>query len=1102
MRIGILGPLEVADGERLVEVGGARLRALLTLLALEAGRVVPAERLIDDLWEANPPVGAPNALQSLVSRLRAALGNGRELIESRPAGYRLAVARSDIDAFDFETRVSRARRIGNPLSVAAELREALALWRGPALADVAGAPFAEGPIARLEGLWLAATEERIEADLALGRYTELIPELEALTATHRLREPLRGRLMRALYGAGRQADALSVYEDTKRALADTLGVDPSAELENIYLSVLRHDLALSPARPGSPPGQADPRPPLGEADPAPPGLMFDEPSTNLRAQLTSFIGRDTDLIRVGKLLGEGRLVTLTGPGGAGKTRLSMEAGQRLLDRVPDGVWLVELAPVTDPAEVPHAVLTVLGLREMVLITTPRARVAGVEVADPLDRLAAALAGKRLLLILDNCEHLIDAAARLADRLLAGCPGLRILATSREPLGITGESLWPVEPLALPHAEADAGEAMTYPAVRLLADRAVAVRPGFAVTSDNVAGVVRICRALDGMPLAIELAAARLRALSPEQIAARLDDRFRLLTAGSRTALPRHQTLRAVVEWSWDLLEDDERTLWRRLSIFAGGATVESAETVCSSDLDTLAVLVEKSLVIVTDGEGPSPGAGWPRYRMLETIRAYGLERLAEAGEEDRVRRAHAEYFLRLAETSEPRLRGREQISTLAELSAEHDNLHAALRWAIGTGDATLSMRLVSAIGWYWWLGGHRAEGNEIASEALALPGIVDDQTTAIACTLGAFTSFGGARDMEEVTGWMHRARDITQTLQDEPIHPVLRLLGPMLDLFQSGMDAEALLKLVPMFDDPDLWLRGMAHFLYGQVAINMGRVGGEDGAETHLDLALVTFRSLGDRWGRAFCLTAQAELVAWRGDHRRAVALYEESMGFLLELGTAEETPMLCIRLANSLWLLGERDRARELVATGSRIADRSGAPESLAIVNYQLGEFARREGRLEEARNHLDRALTLAADVAGPPQFRAMMASGRAYVDAAAGDIEGARLLHIEALRQALSALDAPIIAQTITGFADLAARHADFETAALLLGAGEGIRGMPDLSLSDEVRLLAECRAALGEDGFNAAADRGRGLSVDEVLTRLGVERPPLHHPLTQPM
>jgi predicted ATPase/DNA-binding SARP family transcriptional activator len=1065
VRIGILGPLEVADGKRLVEVGGARLRALLTLLALEAGRVVPVERLIDDLWEANPPAGAPNALQSLVSRLRAALGDGRGLIESRPAGYRLTMARSDIDAFDFESRVTRARHVGDPLIAAAELRDALALWRGPALADVAGAPFAEGPIARLEGLWLAATEERIEADLALGRYTELIPELEALTTTHLLREPLRGQLMRALYGAGRQADALAVYEDTKGALAEALGVDPSAELENIYLSILRHDTTLAPVRLVPPPLRS--------------ALPSEEPRTNLRAQLTSFIGRHTDLTRVGTMLGESRLVTLTGPGGAGKTRLSVEAGARQHDRMPDGVWLVELAPVTDPAEVVHAVLTVLGLRETVALAGSRSRVP-IEVTDPLDRLTAALADKRLALILDNCEHVIDAVAGLADRLLSTCPHVRILATSREPLAITGESLWPVEPLALPPLEADAGQALAYPAVALLADRAGAARPGFAVTGDNVADLVRICRALDGMPLAIELAAARLRALTPGQIAARLDDRFRLLTVGSRTALPRHQTLRAVVEWSWELLDEAERVLWRKLSIFAGGATVESVEAICAGDLDVLASLVDKSLVVATE-DG--------RYRMLETIRAYGMECLAEAGEEDLVRRAHAEYFMRMAETAEPRLRGRGQVATLAVLAAEHDNLHAALRWAITAGDATLAIRLVAGLGWYWWLRGHRAEGNELAAEALALPGIVEDHTTAVACTLSAFTSFGGPRDMEEVTGWMRRARDITQAIEAEPVHPVLRLLGPMLDLFQSGMDGEALVKLEPLLDEPDQWLRAMAHFMYGQVEINMGHT---DVPESYLEKALTGFRAIGDHWGSAFALASQAEMVSWRGDHHQAVAMYTESLGHLTGLGTTEETPMIYMRLANSLWLLGEKDRAAEFMAAGTRIAERALAPEGMATVHCQLGEFARREGRLDEAMAHLERGLALAADISGPPQFRAMMISIRAYIRAAVGDLEGARAEHVEALQQAVASFDAPVMAQVIIGFADLAVRREDFAEAVWLVGAAEGIRGLPDLSHLDEVRIRRECVAELGPQEYTAGLERGRAVTIDGVLARLGVDRP----------
>jgi predicted ATPase/DNA-binding SARP family transcriptional activator len=1079
VRIGILGPLEVRENGRPIEVGGARLRALLTLLALDAGRVVPAERLIGDLWEDSPPAGAANALQALVSRLRTAVG--RDRIDSHPAGYRLAVGLADVDAHDFADRVIQARRQDDPACRAAELRDALALWRGPALADVAGAPFADGPVARLEGLRLRALEERIEADLALCRYSELVPELEALTAVEPLREPLRGQLMRALYGAGRQADALAVFEDTKQALADALGVDPSRELEEIYLAVLRHELA------GPPPVE---QPDGSEAADAPWGRLPADPLTNLPAQLTSFIGRDTDLTRVGKLVDESRLVTLTGPGGAGKTRLSLESGSRLTDRMPDGVWLIELAPVVDPAEVPHAVLTVLGLREMALLTGTRGRVpAQGEYAEPLVRLAAALAGKRLLLLLDNCEHLIDAAARLAARLLADCPGVRILATSREPLGITGETLWPVEPLEPPPADVTAAEAMTYPAVRLLADRAAAARPGFAVTDDTVGDVVRICRALDGMPLAIELAAARLRVLPPDQVAARLDDRFRLLTGGSRTALPRHQTLRAVVDWSWDLLNEAERTLWRGLSIFAGGATLDSAEAVCGLPpdevLDVLIALVDKSLVIAS-GDG--------RYRLLETIRAYGLERLSESGDEDRVRRAHALHFLQLAEAAEPELRRSDQLKWFARLAAEHDNLHAALRCAISAGDASLATRLCASLGWYWWLRGHRAEGAEAAMATVAMPGLPPDLNTAMVYALAALTSVGTARDMEQIKSWFAKAYEISEAVGGGNRHPLLRAIDPFMDLFSTGNDSRALAKLTALFDDPDPWLRSFAHMMSGAVNINLGR---SADAEREFDIAVAGFREVGERWGTAFTLTARAEIAGWRGDHRSAVSLHEESMRLLAEIGTTEDSPQVRMRLAHELWLLGEHERAEQLITAAVRDAERSGAPETVAWVQYMLGELARRRGDLAEARLRYDRAVELVADVAtGPPHMSAVIASARGHIEAEEGHLDEARARHVEALTFAVSSTDGPVMAMAVTGFADLARRHGDANEATELLGAADRLRGAPDRSLVDMLRLIEELETALGKDAYAAAYRRGGELTLDDVLARLGIERPAPFH------
>ncbi|HYN96447.1 MAG TPA: BTAD domain-containing putative transcriptional regulator, partial [Pilimelia sp.] len=740
MRVGLLGPLEVHDeAGRAITVGGPRLRALLIRLALDPGRLVGAAALADAVWPTGPPPGAANALQALVSRLRRLLPPGA--LVSQPAGYLLAVEPWAVDAVRFEALAARGRAAASrdPLGAAAILREALALWRGAALVDVATADFARSPVARLTELRLSALEDRCAADLAAGAAPDVIPELRALVAAQPLRERSAGLLIRALASAGRPAEALAAYERCRAAFAETLGTEPSPALAALHLAVLRGEPPATAVADGAPVSAA-------------PGAGGGQ--GNLPAPLTTFVGRDHEVTRVAKLVAESRLTTLTGPGGAGKTRLATECARTALPDLPDGAWLVELAPILDPAEVPLAALSALGLRERPLLTGPTGRAAH-EDPDPVARLAVGIAGRHLLLVLDNCEHVIGAAAALADRLLARCPHLRVLTTSREPLGITGETLWPVEPLALPPADAPPGEALGYPAVRLLADRAQAVRPDFAVDDRTVRDVVTICRALDGMPLAIELAAARLRALPVREVAARLDDRFRLLTAGSRTARPRHQTLRAVVDWSWDLLDEAERALWRGLAVFAGGATVAAAERVCAGPglpaaevLDRLAALVDKSLVVaMPDG----------RYGMLETIRAYGLERLVEAGAEDALRRAHATAFLALAEELAAGLRGGEQLGCLARLTADHDNVHAALRWAIAAGDAALATRFAAALGWYWWLRGRRGEGADLAAMAFALTGPVPPAVAGLAYALAAMNVAGGRSDVARAHRWLTRA---------------------------------------------------------------------------------------------------------------------------------------------------------------------------------------------------------------------------------------------------------------------------------------------------------------------------------------------------------
>ncbi len=1060
----MLGPLEVQlDGGTAVRVAGARLRTLLIVLALEPGKLVPTARIVDAIWGDDPPAGVANALQALVSRLRRTLPGVS--VESLPAGYRLDVKPDAVDVARFERLAASGRSAlaEDPVSAARTLSEALQLWRGPALLDVADVEYFRGPVVHLTQLRLAATQDRIEADLRLGRGAELVTELTTLVAEHPLQERLAGLLMRALVAADRPAEALTVYAHTREALADQLGTDPSPALSDLHAALLRGEL------------DAAPPPPAPREDHA--------PRTNLRAGLTSFIGRDDDVVAIGTQLGEHRLTTLTGPGGSGKTRLATEVARTMVGRIPDGVWLVELASVADGADLPSAVLAAMDLRDA-LITRESAE-------DPVDRLAAALRPQAALLVLDNCEHVIDASATLADQLLGRCPRLRILATSREPLGITGEAVWPVEPLALPPADAAGANVMSYDAVRLLADRAQAARRGFTVTDDAAPTLVRICRALDGMPLAIELAAARLRTMSPPQLADRLDDRFRVLTGGSRTAVPRHQTLRAVVDWSWELLSDGERVLLRRLAVFAGGATVEAAERVCAGDgiaagqvLDLLAALTDKSL-LVTDA-----AAGAPRYRLLETIKAYGLERLDEAGERGGVRRAHTAYFTELAETAEPYLRRAEQLVWLRRLRADHDNINAALRGAIAADDAQTAMRLVVAAGWYWWLGGHKAEGIEMTIEALGIPGEVDDEVRATACAMVAYFTTAGLGDLRQAERWIRTAQQLAEGL-DHP-GPVLRYagtIGAALDivLHDGGFRWQA---LEPLLADDDPWVRA-------QTRLAHNRMLGPAEREADIEKALADFRTIGERWGICIALTVLADLAARRGDLSRALDYCEQAVALITEMGTVEDLVLIRAKQAQLYWLVGDAAGSTATMAQAARDAEHVGWPDALAMMAFFKADLARWSGDTTTARAELDRADAMLRDITVDPVFRAMVLDSLAYLDAANGDLDMAGARRAEALAVSLDSRDEQLMGQVLVGIADHAVRQGRPDEAARLLAASEAMTGGLDQSRPDAARVETAARAAVGEQELTeaiasvreelAAAAEGGALATVEAVRKL---------------
>ena len=1078
----MLGPLEVrTDGDpgEMIEVAGARLRVLLIMLALHPGRPVTASQLIDGLWADQAPAAAANALQALVSRLRRALPEA--VIESRPPGYQLKLDPRSTDIVRFEdlAAAGRAQLRDDPQAAAATLRQALALWRGSALPEVAVTDFGQAAIARLDERRLSTLEARVDADLRTGNTASLVAELEGLVIAHPMREPLAARLMRALHATGRRSAALEVYEQTRKRLVDQLGVEPSAEVAALHLQILRDEPPLEPG---------PKTPPLAPISPV------NHANTNLRAELTSFVGRDAELRQVAELLGAHRLITLTGPGGAGKTRLAVEAARGELAAMPDGVWLVELAPVTDPADVTSTVLSTLGLREQSLLNAsrPTAPWNSEEQADALGRLLGALAGRRTLLVLDNCEHLVAAAAALADRILAACPQVRIMATSREPLNITGEALCSVGPLTLPPDPAATSfsteRAVVHDSasVRLLTQRARAVMPGFEVTPDNAPAVATICRALDGMPLAIELAAARLRTMAPEQVAARLGDRFGLLSSGSRTAMPRHQTLRAVVDWSWDLLDDAERALWRRFSVFTGGATLEAAEQVCSGSglradqiLDLLTALADKSLLTVRhDPDGP-------RYRMLEIIRAYGQERLAEAGESGDTRDAHARYFTRLAEASLEPLRGAAQPEWLRKLSDDQDNLYAAIRGSVAAGDGPTAVRLAAALGWYWWLRSLRIEGSDLIAEALSTRG-ASGEDLAVAYAMGALLAADTPRGLR-APDWFARARELAARIPD-PDNPLLRLIGPISLMFgaagpgpaQPGAFDEAV-------EDPHPWVRTIALILRAHTALNLGR--SHTQAEEDFLAAARISGAGGDRWGQAAAVGGLAMVESWRGEHAAAVGHYREAEQLAAELGSTEDEVQFRLFLARELWLVGEREAARAELSQTQPEAERLGLPGLLAFAACTAGDLARLDGQPEMARTALLRARDLATLPHVAQQMRAVTATSLGYLAGAEGDLDAARRWHAEAVEAARASADSPVIAVTLTGLADLALRDGDPARAAELLGASAAIRGATDRSVIDEERVAGEARSVLGDAAYGGAYQRGQRVTLDTLAALIPV-------------
>ncbi|MEU0445075.1 BTAD domain-containing putative transcriptional regulator [Streptomyces tendae] len=1113
VRYRILGTTQVLrpDGTA-VPLGGARLRALLTVLALRAGRAVPTGLLVEEVWDGDPPADAPGALQALVGRLRRALG--ADSVASADGGYRLAAAPDDVDLHRFDRLAgegARALADGDPAKAAVVLDDALALWRGPVLADL---PDRTAEAARWETRHFEALRARHTAALDLGQAEHALPELTALCDGHPLDEPLQALRLRALRDTGRTAEALAAYESVRRVLADRLGTDPGPELRALHGGLLAPADPVTPVPADAPPGTRTPGTRGPAAAPAPEGFR---PRGNLRARLTSFVGRDGDVETLRADLATTRLVTLLGPGGAGKTRLSQEAAEGAGDTARDGVWLAELAPVDDPADVPEAVLTAVGARETVLYRAGAEEMRAVTASEGQDtaveRLVEHCGRRRMLIVLDNCEHVVDAAARLTEELLARCPHLTVLATSREPLGVRGESLRPVEPLSDPAA------------LRLLADRGAAARPGFRVDADEetAAACAEICRRLDGLPLAIELAAARLRMLTPRQIADRLDDRFRLLTSGSRTVLPRQQTLRAVVDWSWDLLDADEREVLGRLSVFAGGCDLAAAEAVCGpAALDALGSLVDKSLVVAAPVTDRLSGDGM-RYRLLETVAEYAGERLDETGGRAAAARAHLTYYRELARTTDPLLRGPRQLAAIERLEREYENLRTALRHAVAERDEQEALCLALSLVWYWQMRDLRVEARNWFVEVMALgpdpfaePGaparpVWERCTSApppmtgevlaearrgvhlahLACMdteLDAWQNPAAQRKLRIIAGTYEPGMPQTCSSPGLLWFYSVMLTGDM-DRLREIMDATLrTCRETPGYE----WELAGGLQMRAQMLANRTDWAGD--AVRDADESLEIYHRLGDAWGMAEALSGRAEARERVGEYRLAAADYRAAAQHAERLGAHAQVDILDARLGSVLLEAGDTEQGervlREVLDRTAGTGHNGAMPAARLFLAGHLGMT----GRTAEAGEQL-RLLREEFSIAHFVVFDAFILAAEAWLATLEDRHEECLTRIRKSLERAEDPLSAAIAPHMRSAYLTIGAmalarldggeRAAD---GARCLGAAEAMLPPGHVSTGMERdargRAVERVREALGGEAYDAAYAEGARLSAQEAV------------------
>ncbi len=913
----VLGALDVLVGDESIVPTSSRQRDLLALLLLDANTVVSSDRLVDRLWQGEPPATAAAALQVYVAKLRALIdGCPTAGITTVSSGYRFDVEPPTIDSYQFEELSRRGHNaFGDGLARTAveALRPAMELWRGEALADVRHLEGVRIEVARLEETRLQALGTLLDAELALGHHLGMIPELERLVESDPLQERRWGQLMLALYRAGRQSDALRAYRRATDVLGEEMGIEPGPDLYNLEERILLQDPTLT--------------------------LVADDtnPRTNLERSVSSFVGRETELGRLAELLAMRPLVTLTGPGGAGKTRLAREVGWRVLDAYTDGVWFVDLSSVRHGSQVPYRVAEALGATEQ----------PGIAIVDVIARY---LRHRSCLLVLDNCEHVLEAAADLAATILADGPLLTILATSRQRLAIEGETTWTVPPLVFPaqgSTEVGSGE---HEAVDLFIERARLVRPDFELAESNARHIAGICRRLDGLPLAIELAAARVDVLSVAEIEHRLMDDLSLLKRQSRFQPLRHATLAAAMRWSYELLVDAERYLFERLSVFAGGFLLVDVEAICANErlpgpqiFDVLARLVEKSLVVVR----PQDQRG-TRYAMLETVRGFAAGAMAASGDPDAMSRRHAEHFLVLAEDAARELQGAHQQEWLDRLDADHDNLRLAFDWFLANEHVEEALRMGASLRWFWKMHDNIAEGVARLDSALAGAGEVSPAVRAEATMAAGVLKTSS--DVDDAYALLEESRELAIVAGDVLCEGLALGWMGLLDRIRGEMQTslhhltDALSRVEGAGED---WAIAFVLGHLGILSRERGRL--PEAADYH-DRALMISRKIGNAQDEAWNVAALGIVNIYEGDNERARPLLQSSYNVQRSLGFDFESATALVLLGIASARSDDPDGASSFLAKAQQRARKLNSARLLEAVYRARATVANCRGEEKRA--------------------------------------------------------------------------------------------------------------------------------------------------------